>query len=317
LNITRIRDDDYGEYQCISRNDVNTTTAVIYVNDCVLYAVGKPVYHKFTDQTYGSWLKDPLPRNDDVGERIWSTNESDTLHIYEYANKAKYRNNIPRIHKLKPPGFRGNAHVVYNGSFYYQEKYSDRIVRYDLDYSKQIEARSLYKAASSGSNFLYTTEYNYMDFSVDDNGLWVIYTTADSNNTHVAKLDPHSLIPQYSWNISINHHKVGEMFIVCGVLYAVDSVVDKNTKIRLALDLYRNQLLDDVNLSFTNPFKRTTTVGYNYRSKELYTWDKGNQLTYPTRYHEVGNNASSSDKTDDLSPQMHSGIDIYHDNGYD
>lgn len=74
--------------------------------DCVLYAVGKPVYHKFTDQTYGSWLKDPLPKNEDVGERIWTTNESDTLHIYEYANKAKYRNNLPRLHKLKPPGFR-------------------------------------------------------------------------------------------------------------------------------------------------------------------------------------------------------------------
>lgn len=64
-----------------------------------------------------------------------------------------------------------------------------------------------------------------------------------------------------------NEKQVGEMFIVCGVLYAVDSVVDRNTKIRLALDLYRNQLLDDVNLSFTNPFKRTTTVGYNHRSK--------------------------------------------------
>lgn len=60
------------------------------------------------------------------------------------------------------------------------------------------------------------------------------------------------------------------MFIVCGVLYAVDSVVDRNTKIRLALDLYKNQLLDDVNLSFTNPFKRTTTVGYNHRSKVYY-----------------------------------------------
>lgn len=77
-----------------------------YHVDCVLYAVGKPVYHKFTDQTYGSWLKDPLPKNDDIGERIWTTNESDTLHVYEYANKAKYRNNTPRLHKLKPPGFR-------------------------------------------------------------------------------------------------------------------------------------------------------------------------------------------------------------------
>lgn len=57
------------------------------------------------------------------------------------------------------------------------------------------------------------------------------------------------------------------MFIVCGVLYAVDSVTDRMTKIRFALDLYRSALLDDVNLSFTNPFRRTTTVGYNHRSK--------------------------------------------------
>lgn len=57
------------------------------------------------------------------------------------------------------------------------------------------------------------------------------------------------------------------MFIVCGVLYAVDSVTERNTKIRLALDLYRNTVVDDVNLAFTNPFKKTTTVGYNHRTK--------------------------------------------------
>lgn len=57
------------------------------------------------------------------------------------------------------------------------------------------------------------------------------------------------------------------MFIVCGVLYAVESVTERSTKIRLALDLYRNTVLEDANLSFTNPFKRTTTVGYNHRSK--------------------------------------------------
>lgn len=28
-----------------------------------------------------------------------------------------------------------------------------------------------------------------MDFSVDDNGLWVIYSIPDSNNTHVAKVN--------------------------------------------------------------------------------------------------------------------------------
>lgn len=48
--------------------------------------------------------------------------------------------------------------------------------------------RELPKLAANGSNYLYTTEYNYVDFNVDDNGLWVIYTATDSNNTIVAKV---------------------------------------------------------------------------------------------------------------------------------
>lgn len=71
---------------------------------------------------------------------------------------------------------------------------------------------------------------------------------------------------QYIWNISLEHQKVGEMFIVCGVLYAIDSVTDRNSKIRFALDLYTNKLLD-VNLGFTNPFRKTTMVGYNHKNK--------------------------------------------------
>lgn len=56
-------------------------------------------------------------------------------------------------------------------------------------------------------------------------------------------MDPNTLEIEYSWNISINHHKLGEMFIVCGVLYGIDSVTERDTKIRLALDLYQNRLL--------------------------------------------------------------------------
>lgn len=53
------------------------------------------------------------------------------------------------------------------------------------------------------------------------------------------------------------------MFIVCGVLYAIDSVTERNTKIVLAVDLYRGYVLNDVNLPFTNPFKNTTMALYN------------------------------------------------------
>lgn len=73
---------------------------------------------------------------------------------------------------------------------------------------------------------------------------------------------------------SHNYHlsypfQVGEMFIVCGVLYAIDSVTERNTKILFALDLYRGYALNDINLSFTNPFKNTTMALYNPETKVL------------------------------------------------
>lgn len=80
------------------------------------------------------------------------------------------------------------------------------------------------------------------------------------------QIDSNEMRPQRIWNISLEHQKVGEMFIVCGVLYAVDSVTDRTTKIRFALDLYKNTLLD-VALSFTNPFRRTTMIEYNQKHK--------------------------------------------------
>lgn len=74
------------------------------------------------------------------------------------------------------------------------------------------------------------------------------------------------MTPQYIWNMTIDHHKVGEMFIVCGVLYAVDNVSDRQSRIRFAFDLYKSKLID-VSLQFNNPFRKTTMISYNHRSK--------------------------------------------------
>ncbi|CAO1433024.1 unnamed protein product [Diamesa serratosioi] len=391
LNITRIRPQDYGEYHCVSKNEMGIARAVFHLQDkspyimrplpdmanpivfgarppdkesyedicgppqtcpdcadprdlkcketivplydlvgnleirltgnksyyglpnrtldCVLYAVGKPVFHKSSYQNYGSWLKDAQPRNDMIAEKIWATDEDDQFSLYEYANKKTFQGNLTtKIYRLQY-AFKGNAHVVNNGYFYYFRKDEPKIVKYDLALDKQAAMKELAYATINNTNTLYTTEYNLVDFNVDDNGLWVIYSTFNSNHTIVSLLNTSSLDALYSYNISINHHKVGEMFIVCGVLYAIDSTTDSNTKIRLALDLYTGKLLD-VSLAFANAFRKTTTVGYNHRNKELYTWDKGNQLTYPVRYHEIGYNQTSNDKHDDYS-NLHSRYDLF------
>lgn len=93
------------------------------------------------------------------------------------------------------------------------------------------------------------------------------------------------------------------MFIICGVLYAVDSATTPKTQIRFALDLYTEKLLVK-ELDFTNPFNGTTTIGYNFDNKELYTWDLGNQLTYPVRINAMGSNQTADPTYEEVSASI-------------
>lgn len=61
---------------------------------------------------------------------------------------------------------------------------------------------------------------------------------------------------------------MGEMFIVCGVLYALDSATERETKVSRAVDLYLNQRRE-VSLQFTNPFRKTTQLGYDHTHKVI------------------------------------------------
>lgn len=123
--------------------------------------------------------------------------------------------------------------MVFNGSFYYNENNKEKlvIVRFEL-MSRYSSTKELPHTAVDNQTALYTEQHNYVDFAVDDNGLWVIYGLKASNNTVVLKLDEKTLDIQNAWNISVVHRKAGEMFIVCGVLYVVDSITETTTNIR-------------------------------------------------------------------------------------
>jgi Olfactomedin-like domain len=143
--------------------------------DCHLYAVGKPVYHKFSEQTYGAWMKDSLPKQESLAEKIWVTSENESQRLYEYMNKEDYRTNKhKKVHRLDR-AFRvsvlrfdelnsnstvyglsspqGNAHVVYNGSFYYCERDSPKIVKYDFSIDRiESKLRRIYKSSDGNTN---------------------------------------------------------------------------------------------------------------------------------------------------------------------
>lgn len=79
-------------------------SVIVVIADCVLYAVGKPVYHKSTNVTYGSWLKDAHSINE-TREKIWTTYETHHTIVFEFADKTSFRNNQANELRLKSPGF--------------------------------------------------------------------------------------------------------------------------------------------------------------------------------------------------------------------
>lgn len=79
-----------------------------------------------------------------------------------------------------------------------------------LPFALYVGMRELDFATANNTNYLYTTENNLVDFNVDENGFWVIYSIVDSNHTIVSMLNSVTLEAMYSLNISINHHKVCE-----------------------------------------------------------------------------------------------------------
>ncbi|XP_065200917.1 uncharacterized protein LOC135831949 [Planococcus citri] len=278
----------------------NSQAPFIRKRNCAMETIGKPVYHNLKSHQYGSWMKDSNIM--DTTDHHWITLGRENETLLEYSNKLAFVNNSATTTHRLPAFFMGNDHVIYNRTFYYyqnqnQRKYNATIVKFDLN-KKQETRLELPYCDTSMENHLYKTEYNTVDIMADDTGIWVVCAVPNSNNTAVVKLNTTDFKVEYAWNISVKHQDVGDMFIICGVLYGVQSVTDITTKISFALDLYKSKLLDDTNpIQFTNPFKNTTMISYNNRLNELFTWDSGNLLTYPIKLNELSYDATNGNDT--------------------
>lgn len=76
--------------------------------------------------------------------------------------------------------------MIYNGSFFYNAKDTNTIVKYNLmnKTSKFLHLPVTY----NNKTYLYKDGGSTVDLSVDDNGLWVIFAMPDSNNTAIMKV---------------------------------------------------------------------------------------------------------------------------------
>lgn len=240
------------------------------------------MFQRYTGTWWGSWMTDPSPLTDEDATKYWFSRHFTGKILSEYSNYDNFqRDRVDKRYEL-PELYFGTGHVVYKGALYYHRAGFSEIIKYDLKNEQIGGIAKIPDAHYQGKeNYVYSTEYNYFDMSVDENGLWVIYGSS-FNNQHllVAKLNDTTMEIQKITTIEVDHQSFGNGFVACGVLYLVKDPTKKSTFIDFAYDLYKGETFS-IRLKFSNPFQMNNMITYNPKNQRIYCWDKGNQLTYP------------------------------------
>ncbi|CAI5764995.1 Hypothetical predicted protein [Podarcis lilfordi] len=243
-----------------------------------LTGVSNPITIRASGSRFGSWMTDTMAPSSD--SRVWYMDGYyKGRRVLEYRTLNDFITGQNFVQHLLPHPWAGTGHVVFNGSLYYNKYQSNIVVKYHFRSRSVVVQRSL-NTAGYNNTFPYSWGgFSDIDFMVDENGLWAVYTTnQNAGNIVVSRMDPVTLEILRSWDTGYPKRSAGESFIICGTLYVTNSHL-AGAKIYFAY--YTNtSSYEYTDIPFHNQYSHISMLDYNPRERVLYTWNNGHQVIY-------------------------------------
>ncbi|KAI6207266.1 Olfactomedin-like protein 2B [Aphelenchoides fujianensis] len=264
----------------------------------------------------GSWNRDVNPQTQKMEDKRWLTDDFASPVLYEYENERQLMNKKQSIKFYVDYLASGTGSLISNGSYFYHRHGSNVLVRYNLETTEQLQSDGLgeFAAVDCARKHDHTFEkcneterdfwlyrraidrpHNYVDFAADENGLWVLYMRPGDERLVVSKIEADFHVVE-TWVLEVNGTELADAFVMCGVLYGLESAEERDTFISYAFDLYNNQTLD-VDIPWYNPYRGLTMLHYNPVDGRLYFFDAGKLLSVNVRIEDgegIDENAGAS-----------------------